>query len=37
VDFLDWNLNAKPAADLFTFAKPPDAKQIELLKELPRK
>ena len=34
VDFLDWNLQAQPSADLFTFAKPSDAKQIELLKEV---
>jgi hypothetical protein len=33
VDFLDWNLNASPSADLFTFKKPPDAKEIGLLKE----
>jgi len=34
VDFLDWNLQAQPRADFFNFEKPPDAKQIELLKEV---
>lgn len=33
VDFLDWNLDAKPAPDLFTFNKPADAKEIQVLKE----
>ena len=33
VDFLDWNLNATPSSDLFTFTKPSDAKEIDLLKE----
>lgn len=37
VDFLDWDLNAAPSPDLFTFNKPPDAKEIGLLKELTRK
>jgi hypothetical protein len=34
VDFLDWDLNATPSPDLFTFKKPEDAKEIELLKEI---
>lgn len=37
VDFLDWDLNATPAPDLFTFNKPPDAKEIGLLREPTRK
>lgn len=37
IDFLDWDLNAAPSPDLFTFNKPPDAKEIGLLKELTRK
>jgi len=31
VDFLDWNLNASPNPNLFTFDKPTDARQIEML------
>jgi hypothetical protein len=34
VDFLDWNMQAQPSPDFFTFEKPSDAKQIELLKEV---
>jgi hypothetical protein len=34
VDFLDWDLNASPSADLFTFKKPDDAKEIQLLKDV---
>jgi hypothetical protein len=34
VDFLDWDLNATPSADLFSFKKPDDAKEIELLKDI---
>jgi hypothetical protein len=34
VDFLDWNLEANPSPDLFTFNKPSDAKEIGLLKDL---
>ena len=37
VDFFDWNMEAKPDPELFTFTRPADAKQIELLKEAPRK
>jgi hypothetical protein len=37
VDFVDWDLNAIPAPDLFTFNKPPDAKEIGLLQEHTRK
>jgi len=33
IDFLDWNLNATPTPDLFTFQKPADAQQIDLLKQ----
>jgi hypothetical protein len=33
VDFLDWNLDAKPSADLFTFHKPADAQEIQVLVE----
>ena len=33
IDFLDWNLNASPSADLFEFKKPAGAKEIELLKQ----
>ncbi|HEY7098607.1 MAG TPA: DUF2092 domain-containing protein [Terriglobales bacterium] len=33
IDFLDWNLNAAPTPDLFTFQKPADAQQIDLLKQ----
>ena len=33
VDFLDWNLNVTPSNGLFTFDKPSDAKEIDLLKE----
>jgi hypothetical protein len=36
VQFVDWNLNATPGADTFTFNKPSDAKEIPLPKE-PRK
>ena len=32
VDFLDWDLNATPSNDMFTFNKPSDAKEIEMLK-----
>jgi hypothetical protein len=32
VDFLDWDLNANPRNDLFTFQTPADAKEIELMK-----
>ena len=32
VDFLNWNFNVSPNADLFTFKKPSDAKEIEVLK-----
>jgi hypothetical protein len=32
VDFLDWNFTASPSDDMFTFNKPPDAKEIEMLK-----
>jgi len=32
-DFLDWNLKATSSADLFTFNKPADAKEIDFLKE----
>jgi hypothetical protein len=31
VDFLDWNLKATPAADLFTFNKPADAREVPIL------
>jgi len=31
IDFLDWNLKATPAADLFTFTKPADAHEVPLL------
>jgi hypothetical protein len=34
VDFLDWNLAAAASPELFTFSKPPDAKEIGLLQEL---
>jgi hypothetical protein len=34
IDFLDWDLNAAPSADLFTFKKPDDAKEIEILKDI---
>lgn len=37
VDFLDWNLNASPNSNLFTFEKPADAKQIEMLNMEARK
>jgi hypothetical protein len=37
VDFLNWDLNATPSPELFTFNKPPDAKEIGLLQELTRK
>jgi len=37
IDFLDWNLNATLSPDLFTFSKPPDAKEIEVLKQTARK
>jgi hypothetical protein len=32
VDFLNWNLNPSPNTDLFTFKKPSDATEIEVLK-----
>lgn len=32
VDFLNWDLNVSPNADLFTFKKPADATEIEVLK-----
>jgi len=32
VDFLDWDFNASPSADMFTFNKPSDAREIEMLK-----
>jgi hypothetical protein len=32
VDFMDWNFNASPSADMFTFNKPSDAREIEMLK-----
>jgi len=31
VQFLDWNLNPNTASDEFTFVKPDDAHQIEIL------
>lgn len=34
IDFIDWDLNATPSADLFTFKKPDDAKEIEILKDI---
>ena len=37
IDFLDWNLNPSLSPDLFTFSKPPDAKEIDVLKESARK
>ena len=37
VDFLEWDLNPTPSPDLFTFNKPPDAKEIGLLREPTRK
>jgi hypothetical protein len=37
VDFFDWNFNASPNSGLFTFSKPADAKEIQLLKEAARK
>jgi hypothetical protein len=37
VDFLDWDLNVTPNADLFSFKKPDDAKEIELLQDITRK
>jgi hypothetical protein len=35
IDFLDWNLEATPDADTFTFQKPADAHEIEFLKLSP--
>lgn len=32
IDFLDWDFNVTPNNDLFTFHKPADAKEIELMK-----
>jgi hypothetical protein len=32
-DFLNWNLNASPSADLFTFEKPAGATEIQVLKQ----
>jgi hypothetical protein len=32
IDFLNWNLDATPAADFFSFKKPADAKSISFLK-----
>jgi len=32
VDFLDWDFSAAPSNDMFTFSKPSDAREIEMLK-----
>lgn len=37
VDFLDWDFSATAGSDMFTFEKPADAKEIELLKGGPEK
>lgn len=37
VQFIDWNLNATPDKDAFTFNKPEGAKEIQLLKESAQK
>jgi hypothetical protein len=37
VDFLDWDFNASASPDMFTFDKPADAKEIEMLAAGPEK
>jgi hypothetical protein len=37
VDFLDWNLEANVSEDQFAFTKPPDAKEIQLLRDVAKK